>query len=53
MLKNPVVSVPIVGVTKSHHLSDAAAALDIELTDAENRAPSGSPGGSYDAELSY
>ena len=29
---------PIVGATKSHHLSDAFAALDIELTDDEIRA---------------
>jgi aryl-alcohol dehydrogenase-like predicted oxidoreductase len=27
------VSAPIVGATKAHHLSDAAAALDIALTD--------------------
>ena len=32
VLKNPVVSAPIVGATKPHHLSDAVAALDIELT---------------------
>ncbi|MGW6276114.1 aldo/keto reductase [Kribbella sp. NPDC055071] len=32
VLKNPVVSAPIVGATKPHHLSDAAAALDLELT---------------------
>ncbi|WP_194922616.1 aldo/keto reductase [Catenulispora pinisilvae] len=32
VLKNPVVSAPIVGATKPHHLADAAAALDIELT---------------------
>jgi aryl-alcohol dehydrogenase-like predicted oxidoreductase len=35
VLKNPVVSAPIVGATKAHHLSDAVAALDLELTDAE------------------
>ncbi|MBS2545633.1 aldo/keto reductase [Catenulispora sp. NL8] len=32
VLKNPVVSAPIVGATKPHHLADAVAALDIELT---------------------
>ncbi|MGW5360980.1 aldo/keto reductase [Actinopolymorpha pittospori] len=35
VLKNPVVSAPIVGPTKPHHLSDAVAALDIDLTDDE------------------
>jgi aryl-alcohol dehydrogenase-like predicted oxidoreductase len=35
VLKNPVVSAPIVGSTKPHHLTDAVAALDIELTDDE------------------
>ena len=32
VLKNPVVSAPIVGATKPHHLADAVAALDITLT---------------------
>jgi 1-deoxyxylulose-5-phosphate synthase len=32
VLKNPVVSAPIVGATKTHHLADAVAALDIDLT---------------------
>ena len=32
VLKNPVVSAPIIGATTSHHLADAVAALDIELT---------------------
>ena len=32
VLKNPAVDAPIVGVTKQHHLVDAAAALDLELT---------------------
>ncbi|WP_127506479.1 aldo/keto reductase [Actinoplanes solisilvae] len=32
VLHNPVVDAPIVGPTKPHHLSDAAAALEIELT---------------------
>ena len=35
VLKNPVVATPIVGPTKPHHLADAAAALDVELTDDE------------------
>jgi aryl-alcohol dehydrogenase-like predicted oxidoreductase len=35
VLGNPVVAAPIVGATKPHHLSDAVAALDIELTDDE------------------
>lgn len=33
VLNNPVVSSPIVGSTKPHHLSDAAAALDVHLTE--------------------
>jgi len=36
VLKHPVVDAPIVGATKPHHLADAAAALDLELTDAES-----------------
>ena len=32
VLNNPVVSAPIVGATKPHHLADAVAALDIKLT---------------------
>ena len=35
VLRNPVVSAPIVGATKSHHLADAVAALDVSLTDDE------------------
>jgi aryl-alcohol dehydrogenase-like predicted oxidoreductase len=35
VLKNPVVDAPIVGADKEHHLADAAAALDLELTDDE------------------
>ncbi len=38
VLKNPVVTAPIVGPTKSHHLTDAIAALDLDLTDDEVRA---------------
>lgn len=35
VLRNPVVSAPIVGSTKVQHLDDAVAALDLDLTDAE------------------
>jgi aryl-alcohol dehydrogenase-like predicted oxidoreductase len=35
VLNNPVVSAPIVGATKPHHLADAVAALEVELTDGE------------------
>src|SRR5690349_22599314 len=35
VLRNPLVSAPIVGATKPHHLTEAVAALDIELTDDE------------------
>ena len=35
VLKNPVVSAPIIGATKTRHLTDAVAALDLELTDKE------------------
>ena len=35
VLAEPEVTAPIVGVTKPHHLDDAIAALDIELTDDE------------------
>ncbi len=35
VLKNPVVAAPIVGATKPHHLPDAAAALELDLTDEE------------------
>jgi aryl-alcohol dehydrogenase-like predicted oxidoreductase len=37
VLKNPVVVAPIVGATKPHHLPDAVAALDIQLSDDEVR----------------
>lgn len=30
---NPTITAPIVGATKPHHLADAVAALDVELTD--------------------
>lgn len=35
LLRNPVVSSPIVGATKPQHLEDAVAALSVELSDAE------------------
>jgi 1-deoxyxylulose-5-phosphate synthase len=35
VLRNPVVDAPIVGPTKPNHLSDAVAALDIDLSDDE------------------
>ena len=35
VLHNPVVTAPIVGATKPHHLPDAVAALDVQLTDEE------------------
>jgi aryl-alcohol dehydrogenase-like predicted oxidoreductase len=35
VLRNPAVTAPIVGPTKSHHLPDAVAALDVRLTDDE------------------
>ena len=38
VLRNPVVSAPIVGATKQQHLTDAAAALDVTLSDGEARA---------------
>jgi 1-deoxyxylulose-5-phosphate synthase len=37
VLKNPVVTAPIVGASKPHHLPDAAAALDVQLTEEEIR----------------
>jgi aryl-alcohol dehydrogenase (NADP+) len=35
VLRNPVVTAPLAGATKSHHLDDAAAATAITLTDDE------------------
>ena len=35
VLKNPAVTAPIVGATKTHHLPDAVAALDVQLSDDE------------------
>jgi aryl-alcohol dehydrogenase-like predicted oxidoreductase len=37
VLQNPVVAAPIVGATKPHHLPDAAAALEVRLSDDEIR----------------
>lgn len=38
VLKNPVVTAPIIGATKPHHLDDAAAAVELELTAEETAA---------------
>jgi aryl-alcohol dehydrogenase-like predicted oxidoreductase len=35
MLSKPVISAPIIGATKPHHIDDAVAALEITLTDEE------------------
>ncbi|MGI8718248.1 MAG: aldo/keto reductase [Lapillicoccus sp.] len=35
VMRNPVVTAPIVGATKPEHLTDAVAALDVQLTDDE------------------
>jgi aryl-alcohol dehydrogenase-like predicted oxidoreductase len=35
LLSKPVVTAPIVGVTRHHHLDDAVAAVDLELTEEE------------------
>ena len=35
VLRHPAVSAPIVGASKPHHLDDAVAAIDLELTDDE------------------
>jgi aryl-alcohol dehydrogenase-like predicted oxidoreductase len=35
MLSKPVVTAPIVGATRSHHLDDAVAALSVQLTSDE------------------
>jgi len=35
VLRNPVITAPLVGVTKAQHIDDAAAALDLVLTDDE------------------
>jgi len=38
VLRNPIVSAPIVGATKPHHLPEAVAALSLNLTDQETTA---------------
>jgi len=35
MLSKPAVTAPIIGATKPHHLDDAVAAVDLELSDKE------------------
>lgn len=35
VMSNPVVDAPIIGATKPHHLDDAVAAVDLELTEDE------------------
>ncbi|AJW79602.1 aldo/keto reductase [Clavibacter michiganensis] len=35
VLRNPTVAAPVIGATKPHHLTDAVAALDLQLTDDE------------------
>jgi aryl-alcohol dehydrogenase (NADP+) len=35
VLAKPVITAPIVGVTKDAHLDDAVAAVDVQLTDEE------------------
>ena len=35
MLSKPVITAPIIGATKLHHLQDAVAALSVKLTEAE------------------
>jgi 1-deoxyxylulose-5-phosphate synthase len=38
VLRNPVISAPIIGATKPHHLAEAVAALDLHLTEDEVQA---------------
>jgi aryl-alcohol dehydrogenase-like predicted oxidoreductase len=38
VLSNPVITAPIIGATRPHHLTEAVAALDLHLTDDEVRA---------------
>jgi aryl-alcohol dehydrogenase (NADP+) len=38
VLRNPVITAPIIGTSKSHHLTDAVAALSLQLTDDEVKA---------------
>lgn len=37
VLRKPAVGAPILGTTKTRHLSEAAAALEIQLTDGQAR----------------
>jgi aryl-alcohol dehydrogenase-like predicted oxidoreductase len=38
VLRNPAITAPIIGTSKSHHLADAIAALSLQLTDDEVKA---------------
>jgi aryl-alcohol dehydrogenase-like predicted oxidoreductase len=38
VLRNPAITAPIIGTSKSHHLNDAVAALSLQLTDDEVKA---------------
>ncbi len=38
VLRNPAVTAPIIGTSKSHHLADAVAALSLQLTDEDVKA---------------
>jgi aryl-alcohol dehydrogenase-like predicted oxidoreductase len=38
VLRNPLVAAPLIGATKPHHLADAVAALDVQLTNDEANA---------------
>jgi 1-deoxyxylulose-5-phosphate synthase len=38
VLRNPVISAPIIGATKPHHLAEAVAALNLQLTEDEIQA---------------
>jgi aryl-alcohol dehydrogenase (NADP+) len=38
VLRNPVITAPIIGASKAHHLTDAVGALEIKLTDDEVKA---------------
>ncbi len=38
VLRNPAITAPIIGTSKSHHLTDALAALSLQLTDEEVKA---------------
>jgi aryl-alcohol dehydrogenase-like predicted oxidoreductase len=38
VLRNPLVAASLIGATKPHHLADAVAALDVQLTEDEAKA---------------